>query len=49
MGHPNVADGLKRFLFYLPVEVAFAAGQEESFIHKIEDHVTSFKRDRILA
>ena len=49
MNHPAIPEEIKKFMFYLPVEVAFHTGQEELFIQKIEDHVRNFARNRILA
>jgi tetraacyldisaccharide 4'-kinase len=42
-------EGLKKFMYYLPVEVIFHAGEEELFIQKIEFHVKNFARNRIMA
>jgi len=49
INHPAVPEEIKKYLFYIPIEVAFHAGQEELFIQKIEDHVKNFARNRILA
>ena len=49
MNHPAIPEEMKKFMFYLPVEVVFHAGQEELFTQKIEDHVKNFARNRILA
>ena len=40
---------LKPVIYYLPIEVVFNLDQEELFIQNIENHVTKFKRNRILA
>ena len=49
MNHPAIREEIKKFMFYIPVEVAFHAGQEDLFTQKIEEHVKNFARNRILA
>lgn len=49
MSHPAVPEEIKKFMYYLPVEVVFHPGQEELFTQKIEDHVKNFARNRIMA
>jgi tetraacyldisaccharide 4'-kinase len=46
---PYLPETLKSVLFYLPVEVVFNQNKEELFIQTIENHVTIFERNRILA
>ncbi|MDR2682772.1 MAG: tetraacyldisaccharide 4'-kinase [Dysgonamonadaceae bacterium] len=46
---PHVPETIKSVLFYLPVEVVFNQDKEELFIQTIENHVTTFERNRILA
>jgi tetraacyldisaccharide 4'-kinase len=47
--NPYIAEEIKPFLFYLPIEVVFSPNKEESFIKIIENHVTNFERNRLLA
>jgi tetraacyldisaccharide 4'-kinase len=49
MSHPAVPGEIKRVMYYLPVEVVFHEGQEESFTQKIKNHVKNFARNRIMA
>jgi tetraacyldisaccharide 4'-kinase len=49
LGCPYIPETLKSVLFYLPVEVVFNQNKEELFIQTIENHVTTFERNRILA
>jgi tetraacyldisaccharide 4'-kinase len=47
--HPSVEKEIKKFMYYLPVKVAFPEEQELLFIQKIENHVKNFTRNRIMA
>jgi tetraacyldisaccharide 4'-kinase len=49
MGHPAVAEEIKKFMFYVPVEVVFKENQEDLFIYKIEEHVKNFARNGVVA
>ncbi|MDR1526876.1 MAG: tetraacyldisaccharide 4'-kinase [Dysgonamonadaceae bacterium] len=49
ISHPAVPEEMKKFMYYLPVEVGFQEGQEEIFTQKIKDHVKDFARNRIMA
>jgi tetraacyldisaccharide 4'-kinase len=49
VNNPYISEKIKAFTFYLPIEVVFDSNQEKLFIEKIENHVTNFKRNRILA
>jgi tetraacyldisaccharide 4'-kinase len=49
LDNPHIPKELKPFIYYLPIEVIFNFNGEESFIQKIENHVTNFTRNRILA
>jgi tetraacyldisaccharide 4'-kinase len=49
INNPYISEEIKAFIYYLPVEVVFNLNEEEMFIQKIENHVTNFKRNRILA
>jgi tetraacyldisaccharide 4'-kinase len=46
---PHIPETIKSVLFYLPIEVVFNQDKEELFIQTIENHVTTFERNRILA
>lgn len=46
---PYVPESIKPYIFYQPIEVKFNINQEESFNHKIYNHVDNFKRNSILA
>jgi tetraacyldisaccharide 4'-kinase len=46
-GQAGVAEDLKKFMFYVPVEVVVREG--DLFTLKIEEHVKNFARDRIVA
>jgi tetraacyldisaccharide 4'-kinase len=45
--NPHFPEKLKDFMYYLPIEVVI--NQEELFIQKIEEHVATFKRNRVMA
>lgn len=47
--NPFVPEEIKAYIYYLPIEVVICRNEEELFIQKIENHVTNFKRNRILA
>ena len=49
VGNPFIPEELKRFIYYIPIEVVFRDNQEELFIQKIDNHVTNFARNRSLA
>ena len=49
MDNKHFPSTLKSVIYYLPIEVVFNLDQEELFIQNIENHVTNFKRNRILA
>ncbi|MDR0680329.1 MAG: tetraacyldisaccharide 4'-kinase [Dysgonamonadaceae bacterium] len=49
MSNAFVPEEIKAFIYCLPIEVAFREEQESLFIQKIENHVSNFKRNRILA
>jgi len=49
MNNPHIPEKIKEFMHYLPVEVVFNLEQENIFIQKIENHVRSIKRNRVLA
>jgi tetraacyldisaccharide 4'-kinase len=49
MNNAFVPEEIKTFVYYLPIEVVFREEQESLFIQKIENHVSNFKRNRILA
>ena len=47
--NPFIPEEIKAYIYYLPIEVVVCRKEEELFIQKIENHVTNFKRNRILA
>ena len=49
MDNKKFPPDIKSVTYYLPIEVVFNLDQEELFIQNIENHVTNFKRNRILA
>jgi tetraacyldisaccharide 4'-kinase len=49
MNHSAVSEEIKPFMYYIPIEVVFTAGQEEIFTQKIENHVNNFARNRVMA
>jgi tetraacyldisaccharide 4'-kinase len=49
MHNPHIQEETKSLIYYIPIEVVFKQGQEELFIQKIENHVTNFTRNRIMA
>lgn len=49
MDNPYLPEEIKPFIFYIPIKVSFHLDQEKLFTKHIENHVTSFKRDRVLA
>ena len=49
MDNKHFSSDLKPVTYYLPIEVVFNLDQEGLFIQNIENHVTNFKRNRILA
>jgi tetraacyldisaccharide 4'-kinase len=49
MHNPHIQEEIKGLIYYLPIEVVFKPGQEELFIQKIENHVTNFTRNCIMA
>jgi hypothetical protein len=48
ISNPLIPAELKKFIYYLPVEVVIRF-DEELFTQKIEEHVANFERNRILA
>jgi tetraacyldisaccharide 4'-kinase len=48
-GNTFIPEEIKAFIYCLPIEVVFREEQESLFIQKIENHVSNFKRNRILA
>ncbi|MDR1633184.1 MAG: tetraacyldisaccharide 4'-kinase [Dysgonamonadaceae bacterium] len=49
MHNPHIREEIKGLIYCVPIEVVFKSGQEELFIQKIENHVTDFTRNRIMA
>ena len=49
MHNPHIREEIKGLIYYIPVEVAFEPEQEKLFIQKIENHVTNFTGNRIVA
>jgi tetraacyldisaccharide 4'-kinase len=46
---PHLREEIKNFIYYIPIETVFETEQEQLFTQKIENHVTNFKRNRIVA
>ena len=49
MHNPHIREGIKGLIYYVPVETVFEPEQEKLFIQKIENHVTDFTGNRIMA
>ncbi|MDR0732879.1 MAG: tetraacyldisaccharide 4'-kinase [Dysgonamonadaceae bacterium] len=47
--NPHIGEEIKGSIYYAPIEVVFEPEEEKLFIQKIENHVTNFKRNRIVA
>jgi tetraacyldisaccharide 4'-kinase len=49
MHNPHIREEIKSLMYYVPIEVVFEPEQEKLFTQKIENHVTNFTRNRIVA
>ena len=49
MHNPHIREEIKGLIYYVPIEAVFEPEQEKLFIQKIENHVTDFTGNRIMA